>query len=172
MRPSGASGVKRIVIELREEDHELLKKLKGNKTWRDFIFELVEFKQRIEGGKEEISKNSLKDPYRKVAEALSELAKLMVWEEEGIKQNEEFYFASLLPLLVSGGKVEEGELSEFYIFITNLLFNYIRDKYKDFEKAQLMFEYMRVAIIRELRGDIKASKRLLEEVCKVLGKLS
>ena len=169
MRPSG---VKRIVIDLREEDHELLKKLKGNKTWRDFIFELVEFKRRAESKEKQIAKDSLKDPYRSFARGLNELAKLMMWEEEGIKQNEEFYLASLLPLLVSGEKVEEGDLSEFYVFIANLLFNHIRDKYKGLEKAQLMFEYLRVAIIRELKGDIEASKRLLKEVCKVLGELS
>jgi len=164
-----ASGVKRIVIDLREEDHEYLKKLKGNKTWRDFIFELVNFKQKAEKESDYISKTSLKTPYIAMAKALNELGKLMIEEEEDFRFDTEFYLASLLPLLVSGEKIDEDDLKALYVLVTNLVFEYIKKRYRGDRRRFAIFEYLRVAIIRELKGDTETFGRFLREVCKEIG---
>ena len=165
------SGIKRVVIELREEDHAILRQLKGNKTWRDFIFELVEFKQKAEKEKELIARTALKDSYLNVAKGLNELGKLISYEEEGYKFNEEFYLASLLPLIVSGEEVDENDLLDLYVLVTNLVLNYLKNKYRD-SKMYVIFEYLRVALIRELKGDSLNSSKFLKEMCRALGELS
>ena len=73
-----SSGIKRIVIELRKEDHDVLKEIKGNKTWRDFIFELVEFKQNVERENKYIARGSLKESYHNIAKGLNEIGKLIM----------------------------------------------------------------------------------------------
>lgn len=39
--------IKRIVIELSSEEYDMLKRLKKTKTWREFLFELLEFKYEL-----------------------------------------------------------------------------------------------------------------------------
>ena len=165
-----SSGIKRIVIELRKEDHDVLKEIKGNKTWRDFIFELVEFKQNVERENKYIARGSLKESYHNIAKGLNEIGKLIMYEEEGLRVESEHYLASLLPLLISGENVNEKDLIDLYIFMTNLVFRYLKDKYKDSDMFPI-FEYLRVAIVRELRGDTEVFVRFLGEMCNELKRL-
>ena len=165
-----SSGIKRIVIELRKEDHDVLKEIKGDKTWRDFIFELVEFKQKVERENKYVARDSLKGSYHNIAKGLNEIGRLIMYEEEGLRVESEHYLASLLPLLISGENVNEKDLIDLYIFITNLVFKHLKDKYKDSDMFPI-FEYLRVAIVRELRGDTEVFVRFLGEMCSELKRL-
>ena len=164
--------MKNVRVIFEDHEFEKLVNLKGNKSWREFILNLVDYYLESQKRTNQLPKGVLKEPYKFQARALSEIGKLMIEEEEGYRYNDEPYLASLLPLLVIGEKIEEGDLSEFYVFITNFLFSYLREKYKDVDKMQSLFEYLRVAIIRDLKGDAEASKRFFREFCNMLREFS
>ena len=164
--------MKNVRIIFEDHEFEKLVNLKGNKSWREFILNLVDYYLESQKRTNQLPKGTLKEPYKHQARALNEIGKLMIEEEEGYRYNDEPYLASLLPLLVIGEKIDERDLSEFYIFITNLLFGYLREKYKNVSKMQSLFEYLRVAIIRDLKGDADASKRFFKEFCNMLREFS
>lgn len=37
--------VRRIVIELSEEEYEYLREYKGSRTWKEFLFEMLKFRE-------------------------------------------------------------------------------------------------------------------------------
>ena len=53
--------VRRIVIELDATEYNILRELKGTRTWKEFIFDLIEFRRKI-------LSMSLYDIYKKIIE--------------------------------------------------------------------------------------------------------
>jgi len=164
--------VKNIRVVLEDDEFERLVKIKGTKSWRNFLLELIDFYQKAKEGSESVPKESLLVPYKVQARALSEIGKLMIEKEDEYVIDNKYYVASLLPLLISGEKVLEDELVDLYVMVTNLVLGYLRDKYEKDETLRLVFEYVRVAIIKALKDDIVTFSRFMKEVCKELGKLA
>lgn len=44
---AGTKRTKRVVLELNTDEYRMLKKLKGEKTWREFILDLVKLKEEV-----------------------------------------------------------------------------------------------------------------------------
>jgi len=163
--------VKNVRVIFEDHEFERLVRLKGSKSWREFILSLADFRERVEKESDYVAKDSLKEPYINMAKALSDIGKLMMQEEDGFRLNANFYLASLLPLLVSGVELDQKDLIDLYILVTNLVFEHLKKKYRDDDKRFVTFEYLRIAIIRELKGDTATFKRFLKEVCKGLDAL-
>jgi len=163
--------VRNVRVVLEDDEFERLVKAKGTKPWRNFLLELVDFYQKAKEGFESVPKESLLVPYKIQARALSEIGKLMIEKEDEYVIDNKYYVASLLPLLISGEKVPEGELVDLYIMIANLVLSYLKDKHEKDETLRFVFEYIRVAIVRALRNDIASFSRLMKEVCRELGEL-
>jgi hypothetical protein len=152
----------------------MLRKLKDKekRSWKEFILNLAEYYQKTKEGSENVPKESLLVPYVAQARALSEIGKLMIEKEDDYIIDNKYYVASLLPLLISGEEVPESELVDLYVMVTNLVLSYLRDKHETDETLRLVFEYVRIAIIRALKDDISTFSRFMNEVCKELGKLA
>jgi len=167
-RLSRGSGIRRIVIELREEEHSELARLKDNKTWRDFIFDLVEFKQKMEQEGEFVPRDSLKEPYVDAARLLYKLGKMLSIEQEGISWNNDYQIAALLPLIVSGVDVPEDEMVELYIFITNIVLDFLKKRHGEDEMWWSLLEYLRIALIKLIKGDRRSALKAFKEACQAL----
>ena len=164
--------MKNIRVVLEDQEYERLARLKGSKSWHDFIIMLADTYIKMQQENEFIPKDSLKTPYKIQAKALAELGKLMMTNDTEFLIGKEFYLAALLPLLVIGDEVNEKELIELHVLTTNLIFEYLKKRYKDGNKLMyLVMEYLRIAIIRELRGDTTTFYRFMREICKELGEL-
>jgi len=141
------------------------------KNWKDFVMFLAEYYLKSKLKDEMIMKDSLMTPYKLQAKALTEIGKLMMKDSE--KENTDFYLASLLPLVIAGENVDENDLLELFILVINIVFKYLQDKYRDSDERKFsVLEYMRVATIRELKGDTSNFWRLIEEMCANLRKFS
>jgi len=165
--------MKNIRVVFEDHEYEKLTRLKGNKSWHDFLLTLADTYIKVREESELIPKDSLKGPYKMQAKALAEVGKLMMNNTTEFLIGKEFYLAALLPLLVIGEEVGEKELAELYVLTTNLIFEYLKKRYKDYNKLMyLVMEYLRIAIVRELRGDTTTFYRFMREVCRALGELS
>lgn len=165
--------MKRILLHLEDREYERLQSLKAmlGKSWKDFVLFLVDYYLKSKSKEEMVTKESLITPYKLQAKALAEIGKLITRrDQEGYKYDNDFYLASLLPLVVIGEQVDDKELIELYVLVVNLVFEHLRGKYK--EKNETMYfllEYLRTAIIRELVDDTPGFYRLMKEVCDKLG---
>ena len=106
--------VKRVFITLDDSEYQRLIKAKGNLTWKDFVFQLLDFKQKIEQEGEFVPRDSLKEPYVDAAKLLRKLGSLLkiVWKDERgeeVKEGWELEAAALLPLYVAGVELSEEE---------------------------------------------------------------
>jgi len=166
--------MKRLLVHLEDKEYEKLKMIKGilKKNWKDLLLYLADYYLKSESDTYLVSKDKLKEPYRLQARALSEIGKLMIEREDDFVIDDRLYVASLFPLLVVGEKVEEDELIRSYILMTNYVFDYLKKKHKGVEPIRLIFEYIRVATIKALQGDIAISLRLLKEMAEELRKLT
>ena len=127
--------VKQVRIIMNDEDYEKLQKLKGNKTWRDFIFDLVDFKQKMEQEGEFVPRDSLKEPYVDLARTLRKLGALLkvLWKEGGYehKKDWELEAAALLPLYVAGAELNEEEERELLLVMVMTLEEVLSRKYPE-----------------------------------------
>jgi len=128
--------VRQVRIIMNDEDYEKLQRLKGNKTWRDFIFDLVDFKQKMEQEGEFVPRDSLREPYVIQAQALRKLGSLLkvVWKDEKGKEYRESWeleAAALLPLYVSEVELKEEEKRELFHLIANVLKQLVSELYPD-----------------------------------------
>ena len=167
--------VKRVLLHLEDKEYERLLTLKNKlgKNWKDFVLFLVDYYLKSELKSEMVMKDSLVIPYKLQAKALSEIGKLLIHrDQENYEYNVDFYLASLLPLVVSGERVGDEDLMKLYVLVVNLVFNHLKDKYKEKnDMLYFLFEYLRTAVIRELRGDTPGFYRLMKEVCNKLREL-
>jgi len=161
-------------LHLEDREYEKLQNLKAvlGKNWKDFVMFLAEYYLKSKLKDEMVMKESLITPYKLQAKALAEIGKLMMTNDTEFLIGKEFYLATLLPLLVVGDEVDEKELIELHVLTTNLIFEYLKKRYKDGNKLMyLVMEYLRIAIIRELRGDTTTFYRFMREICRELGEL-
>ena len=123
-------------MELREEEHNELARLKGGKTWRDFIFDLVEFKQKMEQEGDFVPRDSLREPYVDAAKLLHKLGSLLkaVWKDEKgeeYKENWELEAAALLPLYVVGTELNEEEERDLLLITVMTLEKILNKRYPE-----------------------------------------
>jgi len=141
------------------------------KSWKDFVLFLADYYLKSNLKEEVILRESLIAPYKMQAKALSEIGKLIMKGTDD-RESSKFYIASLLPLLVLEEDVSERDLIELFTLVVNVVYEYLKDKYREKDERKFsVLEYMRVATIRELRGDTTAFWRLVEKMCKGLGEL-
>ena len=165
--------MKRVLLHLEDREYEKLQTLKNmiGKNWKDFVLFLADYYLKSNLKEEVILKDSLITPYKMQAKALSEIGKLIMKGAED-RESSKFYLASLLPLLVLEEDVGERDLIELFTLVVNLVYEYLKDKYRGKDERKFStLEYMRVATIRELRGDTTAFWRLIEEMCEGLREL-
>jgi len=117
--------VKKITLTLDDNEFEELVKAKGKLTWKEFVFELLKFKKKVEHENEVIPKNALKKSYLEAAELLRNIGSLIkvVWYEENqrVALDKEYEVAALLPLFVAGKELTEEEKREFGLILVNTL---------------------------------------------------
>jgi len=105
--------VKQLKITLDDNEYQRLVQAKGNLTWKDFVFQLLEFKQKMEQEGEFVPRDSLKEPYVDLARTLRKLGSLLkvVWKEGGYehKKSWELEAAALLPLYISEVNLSDDE---------------------------------------------------------------
>ena len=130
--------VKQVRIIMNDEDYDKLQKLKGGKTWRDFIFDLVEFKQKMEQEGEFVPRGSLRDPYVDAAKLLRKLGSLLkvIWKEgdHEYKENWQLEAAALLPLYVAGVELNEEEERELLLLISAVIEEIVKKYYQKREE--------------------------------------
>ena len=165
--------MKNIRLVLADHEHELLKQVKGNMSWHYFLVSLANVRTKECSKNDIVSRDSLKNLYRMQAKVLSEIGKLMAHkDQEGYAYNTNFYLASVLPLIVVGEDVGSEDLMGLYVLVINLVFEYLKERYREKnETLYFLFEYLRTAVIRELRGDTIGFYRLMKEVCSKLSEL-
>jgi len=166
--------MKRLLVHLEDKEYEKLKMIKGilKKNWKDLLLYLADYYLKSESDTYYIPKDKLEEPYRLQAKALSEIGKLMVEKEDELIIDDHLYLASLFPLVAVGEEIKDDELVRLYILMTNYVFEYLEKDYENIESIRLIFEYMRVATIKALQGDVAISLRLLKEMAEELGKLT
>ena len=162
--------MKNLRVVLEDGEFEFLSRLKGDRSWRDFLLSLARFYVKSQRESEHVDKDALLAPYKAQSRALMELGKLMIEEENGYRYKADFYLASLIPLLVSGEDVADEDLVDAFVLVTNLVFKHLKKKHDD-SKMFAIFEYLRVALVRELRGDTEVFKHFIKETCKELHRL-
>jgi len=128
--------VKRVFITLDDSEYQRLIKAKGNLTWKDFVFQLLDFKQKMEQEDKFVPRNSLKEPYVMQAQALRKLGSLLnvVWKdgkEETVKEGWELEVSALLPLHVSGAKLSEEEKRELLHLLANTMEQLVSELYSE-----------------------------------------
>jgi hypothetical protein len=120
---------------MNDEDYEKLQKLKGNLTWKDFVFQLLEFKQKMEQEGEFVPRDSLKEPYVDLARTLRKLGALLkvLWKEGGYehKKNWELEAAALLPLYASQVELNEEEKRRLLHLLANTMEQLVSELYPD-----------------------------------------
>jgi len=130
--------VKQVRIIMNDEDYDKLQKLKGGKTWRDFIFDLVDFKQKMEQEGEFVPRDSLRDPYVDAAKLLRKLGSLLkvIWKEgdHEYKENWQLEAAALLPLYVAGVELNEEEERELLLLISAVIEEIVKKYYQKREE--------------------------------------
>ena len=123
--------MKRVYIILEDEEYNELIKAKGNKTWKDFLMELLKFKKKIEEESDVVPKDSLKSVYTNLAKALKETGSLMKSTyEEGerkVKMNWEYEAAALLPLFVSSEKLSDEEKRDLLVVMVNAMWKLLEE---------------------------------------------
>jgi predicted CopG family antitoxin len=128
--------VKQLKITLDDNEYQRLVQAKGNLTWKDFVFQLLDFKQKMEQEGEFVPRDSLKEPYVDAAKLLRKLGSLLkvVWkDEEGNehKENWELEAAALLPLYVSGAELNEEEKRMLLHLLANVVERLVSEFYPD-----------------------------------------
>ena len=160
--------MKRIHVVLEDEEYEKLKSLKDSLklNWKDLILKLAdEYMEPSRGG----CVNDLKLLYKSVATLLSQIGRMI---STGSEEDNDLYLASLLPLIVVGEKVEEKEFEELNILLINTVLSKMKEKYKEVnEDLYSLFEMLRIALIREMRGDSARFIRFMRMLCENLKKL-
>ncbi len=146
--------VKQIRIIMNDEDYEKLQKLKGNKTWRDFIFDLVEFKRKMEQEGEFVPRDSLKEPYVDAAKLLRKLGSLLkvVWREgeDQFKENWQLEAAALLPLYVSGAELTEEEERNLLLVMIMVLEELLNRRYPELsEELKWLMQGQRMLVLHK-----------------------
>ena len=125
--------VKRLYIILEDEEYDRLLKEKGRRTWKEFLFDLLELKRKVTEEGELITKNALKEPYLDLAKTLRKLGSLIkiVYEERDYKYREDWEYeaAALLPLFVAGEKLNEEEKRELGVVAINALWQILDELY-------------------------------------------
>lgn len=160
--------MKRIHIVLEDEEYEKLKSLKDSLklNWKDLILKLAD--EYMESSKGSCI-NDLKLLYKSVASLLSQIGKMISTSSE---EDNDLYLASLLPLIVVGEKVDEKEFEELNILLINTVLSKMKEKYKEVnEDLYSLFEMLRIALIREMRGDSARFIRFMRMLCENLKKL-
>jgi predicted CopG family antitoxin len=160
--------VKQLKITLDDNEYQQLVKAKGNLTWKDFVFQLLEFKQKMEQEGEFVPRDSLKEPYVDAARLLYKLGKMLSIEQEGISWNNDYQIAALLPLIVSGVDVPEDEMVELYVFITNIVLDFLKKRHGEDEMWWSLLEYLRIALIKLIKGDRRSALKAFKEACQAL----
>ena len=158
--------MKRIHIVLEDEEYEKLKNLKDSLklNWKDLILKLAD--EYMESSKGSCT-NDLKLLYKSVASLLSQIGKMISTSEDN-----DLYLATLLPLIVVGEKVDEKEFEELNILLINTVLSKMKEKYKEVnEDLYSLFEMLRIALIREMRGDSARFIRFMRMLCENLKKL-
>ena len=160
--------MKRIHIVLEDEEYEKLKSLKDSLklNWKDLILKLAdEYMEPSRGS----CVNDLKLLYKSVATLLSQIGRMI---STGSEEDNDLYLASLLPLIIVGEKVEEKEFEELNILLINTVLSKMKEKYKEVnEDLYSLFEMLRIALIREMRGDSARFIRFMRMLCENLKKL-
>jgi len=123
--------VKRVFITLEDSEYNKLVKEKGNLTWKEFVFKLLEFKRKAEEEEETLHKEALKEPYMMQAQALRAIGKLMKFGTEDLTLQKEYERAALLPLYVSGVELSEEEKRELMLILANVLEELVEDLYPE-----------------------------------------
>lgn len=158
--------MKRIHIVLEDEEYEKLKRLKDSLrlNWKELFLKLAEEYEGPSGS----CINDLKFLYKSVAKLLSQIGKMASSEEV----DNELYLASLFPLIVIGEEVEEKEIEELIILLINDILTRLKVKYREVNaNLYLLFETLRIALIRELRGDTANFIKFMRTLCENLKRL-
>jgi hypothetical protein len=119
--------VRRIFIVLDDNEYDRLVKEKGKLTWKEFIFEPLEFKEGAKGEGQRIHKEPLKGLYAIQARALRATGKLINVGSEGNASQREYEQASLLPLYISGEKLSGDEKRELMLILANTLEELVKE---------------------------------------------
>jgi hypothetical protein len=120
-----------VFITLEDSEYNKLVKEKGNLTWKEFVFKLLEFKRKVEEEEETLHREALKEPYIMQAQALRAIGKLMKFGTEDLTLQREYEQAALLPLYVSGVELSEEEKRELMLVLANVLEELVKELYPE-----------------------------------------
>jgi hypothetical protein len=130
---------KRLYVILEDHEYNKLLQAKGNKTWKQFFLDLLDFKRKMEEEGEFLPRDSLKGPYVDLAMTLRKLGSLLkaVWKDEKgeeIKEGWELEAAALLPLYVAGTELGEEEERELLLLISAVIEEIVKKYYQKREE--------------------------------------
>jgi len=137
--------VRRITITLDDEEFKKWKNVKGKKSWHEFFRELIKVKEEIEGVPLELLRGYLRRTCNDLADLASTCSPLCGREE------------TLLRLCSGDADLEL--LLRALVIVTNSLEEQLE------EHKSWIVRLLKATIIEVCRGDVRAAKKLLEEVC-------
>jgi len=161
--------VRRITIVLDDHEFKELVKEKGNLTWKEFVFKLLEFKRKVEEEEETLHREALKEPYIMQAQALRAIGKLMKFGTEDLTLQKEYEQAALLPLYVSGVELSEEEKRELMLILANVLEELVKELYPErLDEVKWFIQALRMLARDKERFYESSLRDLCEEVCNKL----
>ena len=161
--------VKRVFITLEDSEYNKLVKEKGNLTWKEFVFKLLEFKRKVEEEEETLHREALKEPYIMQAQALRAIGKLMKFGTEDLTLQREYEQAALLPLYVSGVELSEEEKRELMLILANVLEELVKELYPErLDEVKWFIQALRMLARDKERFYESSLRDLCEEVCNKL----
>jgi len=158
--------VRRITIVLDDHEFKELVNEKGNLTWKEFVFKLLEFKRKAEE-EETIDREALKEPYTMQAQALRAIGKLMKFGTEDLTLRKEYERAALLPLYVSGVELSEEEKRELMLILANVLEELVEGLHPGrLDEVKWFIQALRMLARSEERFYESSLRNLCKEVCE------
>ena len=125
--------VKRLYVILDDNEYDELLKAKGNKTWKEFFKELLEFKKKMEEEGETVPRESVKAPYVELAKTLKKLGSLLkvVHKHGEFRHIEDWEYeaAALLPLFIADERLSEEEKRELGAVMVDTLWSILDELY-------------------------------------------
>ena len=159
--------VKRVFITLEDAEYNKLVKEKGNLTWKEFVFKLLEFKRKAEEEEETLHREALKEPYMVQAQALRAIGRLMKFGTEDLTLQKEYERAALLPLYVSGVELSEEEKRELMLILANVLEELVEGLHPGrLDEVKWFIQALRMLARSEERFYESSLRNLCKEVCE------
>ena len=161
--------VRRITIVLDDHEFKELVKEKGNLTWKELVFRLLEFKRKAEEEEETLRREALKEPYIMQAQALRAIGKLMKFGTRDLALQKEYEQAALLPLYTSGVELSEEERRELMLILTNVLEEPVEGLYPErLDEVKWIIQALRMLARSKERFYESSLRDLCEEVCPTI----